>query len=169
MAVKYIWHCKTNERSIRPRQRGFAMFETLVAILVVSLGIIGFMELLKFSLRNDDSAGYRAQASFLTSEIMERMRTSRDDALAHSYNIGCGDPENGEEDDDDDTEIGETNATVTGDLSQWCANIVATLPEGEGGVDCNAATGSCLVTISWNDSRGTDGDAKQAFAVRSLL
>lgn len=165
-----IGHQKRPEPSIPPRQRGFAMFETLVAILVVSLGVIGFMELLKFSLRNNDSAGYRAQASFLTSEIMERMRTSRDDALAHSYNVGCGDPEDGEQDEgEEDADIGQPSVTVTDDLTQWCANVAAALPEGHAEVSCTAANHSCVVTIYWNDSRGTNGDIKQAFAVRSLL
>lgn len=150
----------------RPRQRGIAMFETLIAILVVSLGVIGFMELLKFSLRNNDSAGYRTQASFMASEIMDRMRANRSDALTGSYNIGCTDPD---PEDESEIEEGGTSGTVTNDLTQWCGNIAATLPLGQGSVSCSNTTSSCEVSIQWNDSRGTAGSAAQVFTVRSLL
>lgn len=145
------------------------MFETLIAILVVSLGVVGFMELLKFSLRNNDSAVYRAQAAFLSSEIMERMRANRTEALAKSYNGACNGPGDDEDDEENEQDASGISVSVVSDLAGWCTNVAATLPQGDGEVLCNDGVQSCEVTIRWDDSRGTAGAANQAFVVRSLL
>jgi len=59
-------------------QRGFAMVESLVALLLVSLGLMGVGDLILVSLREAAGALTRTQAVYLVRDMMDRIRANPD-------------------------------------------------------------------------------------------
>ncbi len=69
--------------SHKSRQCGFSMIEVLVAILIVSVGLIGMALLQSMALKYSQSSNYRTQAVNLSSNLLEQVRANR--AEASSY------------------------------------------------------------------------------------
>ena len=57
----------------------------LVAILVASIGILGFASLQFLGLNSNQAAYYRSQASFIATDLSERMRSNIDGMNANAY------------------------------------------------------------------------------------
>ncbi|MBU3709276.1 MAG: type IV pilus modification PilV family protein [Burkholderiaceae bacterium] len=55
------------------RAKGSALIESLLAILVFSVGIVSLMSLLTATLRESDNARYRSEASLLATDLVSRM------------------------------------------------------------------------------------------------
>lgn len=135
------------------RQKGFTLLEVLVAMLVLSIGLLGLAGLMASSLRNNHSAYYRSQATWLAYDVIDRMRTNRPNAAGYVVGIPGASAAGG---------------LAGADVTDWKAMIGNALPEGDGSVAINAA-GDVTVNIQWNDARGTGGEAAQTFEVRSRL
>lgn len=131
----------------RPRQRargrgrsgGFGLIEVLIALVLLSVGLLGLAGLQTASLRNNDSALVRSRAVAMAYDILDRIRANRTAAAADAY----------------DTKTGEAAAsiddsTVAGsDLKTW-KEQVEKLPGGEGSV--NLTSGTFTVAVQWNES-----------------
>jgi type IV pilus assembly protein PilV len=137
----------------RGSQRGTTMVETLVALLVLSIGLLGVAGLQLTSLRSNRSAHLRSQAQVMAYDITDRMRANRTTALLGTYNIGMG---------------GTISATgIAGDdLVRWKAAIASSMPSGDGSVAINAATGVVLITIQWTDAMSA---TVQSFTTRTRI
>ena len=57
------------------RAGGFTLVEVMVAVLVLSVGLLGFAALQSRGLRLNHDALIRTQATFLANDMMDRMRT----------------------------------------------------------------------------------------------
>lgn len=57
------------------RQRGVSMIEVMVAVLVLSVGLLGMGTLMAVSLRNTQSASYRTQAANVAYEFTDIARS----------------------------------------------------------------------------------------------
>jgi type IV pilus assembly protein PilV len=134
------------------RQKGFTLLEVLVAMLVLSIGLLGLAGLMASSLRNNHSAYYRSQATWLAYDVIDRMRTNRPNAADYIVGIGGASAAGG---------------LAGADVTDWKAMVANSLPEGDGSVAVVAAGEARTVTvvIQWNDARGTAGDAAQIFRV----
>ena len=66
------------KRSLAHRSRGFTLVEVLVALVVLSIGLLGVAALQLTSLRSNHSSAMRSQATFLAYDIIDRMRANRD-------------------------------------------------------------------------------------------
>src|SRR5882762_5337274 len=64
----------------RSYQRGLSMIEVLVAVVIISLGLLGMAGLQASGMRTSQSAFYRAQAAQFTNDMAERMRANLGDA-----------------------------------------------------------------------------------------
>lgn len=144
--------------SIRLNQKGVSLIEVLIAVLVLSLGLLGMAGLQFSSLRNNQSATERSMAVILSYSILDRMRANRSAALAGNYNFSdaaCTAPTG-------------TNLADT-DIAAWLTSVQQSIGAGScGSVNCNG-TGLCSVTITWDDSRGSSADstAAQSFSIQT--
>ena len=135
--------------------RGFTLLEVLVAIVVLSIGLLGLAGLMASSLKNSHSAYQRTQATWLAYDALDRMRANRQVALAGGYNLALG------------ATPGGSDLAAT-DLGEWDAALTNTLPAGDGSIAV-AAGGAVKVIVQWNDTRGTGGNDAEQFIVDSQL
>jgi type IV pilus assembly protein PilV len=123
-------------------QRGFTLIEAMVALIVLSVGLLGIAAMYVETLRANRTSLFRTQAVVLASDLADRMRTNR--APANAY--ACGDP-------CDPTAGG--NAVADADLAAWMGAIAAQLPSGTAGVAYTApgvtTPAAYVVTISWSE------------------
>jgi type IV pilus assembly protein PilV len=124
----------------------------LIALLVLSFGLLGMAGLQTHSLRNNTSAYQRSQATALAYDVVDRMRANRMLAVgaepgkrptttyASPYNLTLGSPPSG-------------SGIARLDLDEWTALVAGRLPNGAGAVACDGATAVCTVSVQWNDGR----------------
>lgn len=122
--------------TIRTRSsRGFSLLEVLVTILVLSIGLLGVAAMQAFSLKANQSANFRTQATALANMIVERMRAHGGGALNTTVAYyGTG-----------------SDARAIDDLDKWQIAIGRQLPNGVGKLDFTG--GSIGVNITWTDAR----------------
>lgn len=70
----------------RPRRRGIALMEAMIAILLLSIGALGYAALQIKGLSASSSSMWRSKASNLAYEMADRMRANRAGAVAGAYN-----------------------------------------------------------------------------------
>lgn len=70
----------------RPRRRGIALMEAMVAILLLSIGALGYAALQMKGLSASSSSMWRSKASNLAYEMSDRMRANRAGVVAGAYN-----------------------------------------------------------------------------------
>lgn len=142
-------------RGVRHFMRGFTLLEVLVAIVVLSIGLLGLAGLMASSLKNSHSAYQRTQATWLAYDALDRMRANRQVALAGGYNLALGVAPGG-------------SGLAAIDLGEWDTALTNTLPAGDGSISV-AAGGVVKIIVQWNDTRGTGGIAAEQFIVNSQL
>jgi len=74
----------------RPGQGGFTLLEVLIALLVLSIGLLGIGKLMMLSARANDSAYMRSQATALAYTILDAMRANRQAAIVQGYDTAMG-------------------------------------------------------------------------------
>ncbi|MEZ5525524.1 MAG: type IV pilus modification protein PilV [Pseudomonadales bacterium] len=140
-------------------QRGFTLFELLIAVLVLAVGLLGLATMQAQGLKSNSSAEKRTEATFLAMDIMDRMRASPNAVAAGSYNVDMGAVPN-----DPGCGLGCNAAQRPAqDLYDWAFAISDQLG---GGVDNTWRAqiaqrgGVYMVTLMWDDERtgatGTD-------------
>lgn len=68
-------------------QRGYTLLEVLVALVVLSIGLLGIGKLMIVASRSNDSAYLRSQATSLAYGMFDAMRSNRLTALTGAYNV----------------------------------------------------------------------------------
>ena len=155
---------RRNRRQSANAQRGFTLIEVLVSALILSLGLVGVAGLQALSLKNNQSAYMRSQASALAYDLADRMRTNVAGANAGFYapasaalhascttTAGCS-----------------VQQSAQNDLAEWNAALAANLPMGTGFVcidstpydgtgvgnpQCDGAGTQHSIKIWWDDNR----------------
>jgi type IV pilus assembly protein PilV len=140
----------------RKSAAGFTLVEVLVALVVLSIGLLGIASLQVSSLRWNHGASKRSQATLLAYDILDRMRANPVAARGGQYSGGT------------------TPLTVaTNDLAQWRSNITATLGAGATGTVVKppgaGTTPMFDITVTWTDSPDNPSDPTLAFTLRSQL
>lgn len=133
---------RTSHGAADPAQAGFTMVEVLVAVLVLSIGLIGLASLQGVSLQFNNSAYLRSQATNLAYDMADRVRANRQVALTTAaYNLAPADaaPIPGD--------------LASADLAEWRNALQTMLPAGTGGVTVGAG-GALTVVVCWDDTRG---------------
>jgi len=68
---------------------GFTLIEVMIAVLVLGIGLLGFALLQTMSVRFAQSANQRTQATNLSYEMLDQMRTNRIAAANYSGNYAA--------------------------------------------------------------------------------
>lgn len=134
-------------------QRGFTLIEAMVALIVLSVGLLGIAAMYVETLRANRTSLLRTQAVTLATDIADRMRANRDPANAYACGATTCDPGAG------------GNAIADADLAEWMATIAARLPNGTAGIAFTApganTPAAYVVTIRWTEVGQDDPVAYQ--------
>jgi len=136
-----------NQRPVRSlknppaRAAGFTLVEVLVALIVLSIGMLGIAALYLESLRASRQALVRTEAVVLASDIADRIRANR--APVNAYDCGgtC--------------DAGEGVGHAITDINAWRTAVSTQLPGGSASITFAAAAANApsiyLVTVSWTE------------------
>jgi type IV pilus assembly protein PilV len=80
----YAFARRLNRRTVRT-ERGMMLLESLVSIMVFSIGVLGVVSMQAVSVHNVTEAQYRTDASFLANELVGRMWTNRANITSFDY------------------------------------------------------------------------------------
>jgi len=116
---------------MRIRQSGFTMVEVLVALVVLTIGLLGIAALYLNSLQSGRTAIYRTQAVNLAADMADRIRANRTAQAAYGTLFA-----------DAEAEVAGCYTTggcidtdlASSDLARWKATIAQLLPNGQGQV-----------------------------------
>lgn len=163
--------------------RGFTLLEVMIAVLVLSLGLLGLAGLQAYSMRYNMSANYRTQATNLASQLLDLARTHRgatiDDtgsSMAPNYNVQvllasmsgkwtaiaaptsaispfC---------------ISSNPNAVSCDRERWINALRTALPQGRARTTFNPVSGVLQIEICWRDDRSAAGSDTDASAECTL-
>jgi len=75
-----------NSMSPKCTQSGVMLLEALVGILIFSIGILALVGLQATAIKNQSDAKYRADASYLTNQIIGQMWVDRPNLATYSHN-----------------------------------------------------------------------------------
>lgn len=134
---------------------GFTLVETMVALLVLSVGLIGIAALHGQALSYSGTALNRSFAILLAGDIAERIRVNR--TAGPAYEAAAADHHC-----DDPTGAGGIDCSpaemAAHDLFVWQARAAERLPGGQGTVAVDAATNppTYTVTLAWNEPYQTE-------------
>jgi len=150
---------KQMNRQMTPGQSGFTLLEVLIALLVLSIGLLGLAALQTTGLRSNQMASMRTTATQLAYDITDRMRanpqavsdtTNKPYVIAHDAAAPTI-----------TTDCTTSNCTpaqlATFDIAQWKATLASSqngLPGGRG--DITQTAGPPLVhtiTVRWDQDR----------------
>lgn len=149
------------------QQTGATMIEVMIAVLVLSIGLLGTASLLGVSIRNTQSANYRSQAANLAYEFIDTARSNKlnagvlllpnwtaancDPAAPPAYTASCG--------------IG--SPALDCDRRRLAERVCRVLPGGRARmvpIATDPATNqlSVRVDICWTDDRSVDAAVSAA-------
>lgn len=154
----------TFHRPENRRQAGFSIVEVLVALIVLSVGMLGIASLYVDSLRAGRTALLRTQAVFLATDMADRIRANPTAGAAYALggvNNGCV---AGAVDSVDCTPV----QMAAQDIFNWQAQIGLLLPAGANGtVLHNGATlpDTYTISVTWPEA-GQPGDANYVLNVQ---
>lgn len=144
--------------SSRRAQRGAGLIEVLVAVLIMSIGLLGVAAMQAVTLRNTQSAAGRSQAVMHAHAMLDVLRANREVAIIGQYDMGwtCELPEPA------------PDSRIVTDVRHWMDAVQQALGSDScGRIACRADT--CTVAVRWNDARATGGRDDQELPVSSRL
>lgn len=131
--------------------RGFSLVEVLVALVVLSVGMLGIAALYVESLRSGNTAQLRTQAVALASDMADRIRANRQGGVSYTkaftdvgaLNVACN-----------PGGAGCVPAVMAGhDISQWNTAVTGQLAGAQCsiGVDTTTIPNTYTITIQWSE------------------
>lgn len=131
-------------------QSGFTLLEVLIALLVLSIGLLGLAGLQAKGLRYNQSAYLRSVATAQAYNMADRIRANRAGASAGDYDNVSGLPSYT----NCDTNACTPAQMAAFDVYQWNTDNKNALPSGQGRVTVQNANPRVLtVTVMWDDQR----------------
>ncbi|RON11152.1 type IV pilus modification protein PilV [Pseudomonas brassicacearum] len=130
-------------------QDGMTLIEVLVALLILSVGLLGAAAIQLNALKYTDSSLMTSQASFIAYDMMDRIRANS----AADYTVTP-------------PTSGNLNVTRDQDLYDFTTNIVSFGgPTATGSITLNQRV--YTITITWDDSRAAAATSTRSFVLSS--
>lgn len=150
-------------RAIRRLQAGVSIVEALVALLILSFGMLGIAGLYLESLRSNRTALSRTSAVGLLNDMADRIRANRGGLTQYSLVSGTA-PTSTK---NCDSALCTPTELAAWDKTQWYSSVTATLPNGPDGtitpltsVTYTAATTTLparyVIAAQWRETGTTD-------------
>lgn len=137
------------------QQRGLGLIEIMVAVLVLSVGVMGVATLQTRSLKNNYSALANSMATIQTYSIIDAMRVARSAAIAGDFNLALADEPAG-------------TGFAADALSSWRSSLKTLLgSQTKSSVQCVDTL--CTVIVQWDDSRALAGSEEQQINIEVRL
>jgi type IV pilus assembly protein PilV len=118
----------------RRTNRGIALIEALVGILIFTTGILGVVGLQASMTKAQGSAKTRSEASMLANELIGLMWSDYSNTSTVKIT---------------NYESPANSACSAQPCATWIAKVQSTLPSGNAVVSTNSANGAVSITISW--------------------
>lgn len=143
--------------SMRRPARGTTLIEVLIAVVVLSFGLLGIAAMQMTALRHSQSSMDRSQATVHSYAILDAMRANLAVARIGGYDLTpmtCSAPAPG--------------TLAQNDLNAWMTSLKQSMGESAcarivcGGVECE-------ITVQWDDSRNKGGSSEQQVVTRTRL
>ncbi|MCG5493540.1 type IV pilus modification protein PilV [Ectothiorhodospira variabilis] len=133
-------------------QGGVGLIEVLIAVLILSIGLLGMAALQTRALQNNESAFQRSVAVMQSYSVGDALRADHNAARNGHFNI--------------DTEDAPPSGTRFADraVKAWRDNLQAMLGDGAtGSIQCNATV--CTIVTEWTDDRLSEGGGDEINSV----
>jgi type IV pilus assembly protein PilV len=133
---------RTPPNALSGRSRGFSLIEVLITILIFAIGLLGMAALQAVSMRSNQSANFRTQATALAYMIIDRMRANGEAVMHGEYLAGMtagncsADPAD--------------SPIATHDIEVWRQQLACQLPDGQGAITFPGD--GVHVQIKWTDA-----------------
>ncbi|MEX2259522.1 MAG: type IV pilus modification protein PilV [Woeseia sp.] len=137
---------KTKRKLIAGTCRGFSLIEVLIALIILSVGMLGIAGLYVHSMQAGRTSMFRHQAVILAGDVADRIRANPMAAAAYA---GAGA--------DNSCVNGGVNCTpaemAAHDILLWDQQAVDTLPNGDVAVefDNSVVPPTYQITVSWDE------------------
>jgi len=171
---------QSKQRLNRKHALGFTLIEILIALVILSIGLLGVASLQMQGLRNNQSAYLKSQASMLVYDMADRMRVNAARALTGDYD-GFNTDNYTPSDPACINQAAGCSAVDQSrtDLFQWAqqiegtGNAAALLPDARGTIVRGAGT---LFTVSvvwketaWDNANSANNVLDQTFSINFSL
>jgi type IV pilus assembly protein PilV len=147
----------------QPAVAGFTLIEVLVALVVMSVGLLGLALLQQNAVAFNRDAYLASQATVLAYDIADRIRGNREAGRDGDYDSAfagtppaCG-------------SAIPAGTVVAQDIAAWRRALSCALPGGNGQIDYDDATEILTITVRWDPSRGGDAAADEEFVMTTGL
>jgi type IV pilus assembly protein PilV len=146
------------------RASGFTLIEVLVAVLVLSIGLLGLASLQATSLRFNTDSSAQTLATYLANDMADRMRANVNQAPNY--------PNQGAQADPTCYSGGCSPTQMAGnDIAEWTNALVQNLPAGQGTITA-AGGGVYTIRVMWDERRdgavGTNCDPNDPNDLRCI-
>lgn len=137
-------------------EHGFSLIEVLVALLVLSIGLLGLAMLQVQGMRANSDAYFRTQATILAYDLIDRMRANSAGAELGDYTASSApsSPPN----------CGSGGCAASDrakrDLYKWYQEVASSLPGYQASVSAPSSN-MITISISWTDRNITEGQTWQ--------
>lgn len=140
--------------------RGFTLLEVLIALVVLSIGLLGIAALQGVGLRTSHGAHLSAQASLLAYDMADRIRANPQNLATYdgfaTDSIDC-------------TLATPASPLATADLGEWACAVQALLPGGSGTIAGVAVGGTTAnrytISVEWEDLQVEEGADPWSFVL----
>jgi len=138
------------------RQTGVSLIEVMIALFILSIGMLGHAKIQALGVRAGTDANHRTQATYLLNEMMERLRANRPAADSEYYasidyaSIDCNVAPAKVCSESTASTAAEctTNEVADEDAIYWFCDVMDTLPNGN--VAVSVSTGVYSIQVGWD-------------------
>jgi len=121
----------------KKRQNGAGLMDALIALVIVTFGMVSISGMLTSSLTNTMYSEIHFQIKYLSQEMIEQLTANKEAARGGQYNIGFDDAD-------------PSGDWISDSLTAWKDRVRLALPEGAAQIACT--TESCDITLRWMET-----------------